>query len=240
MSRTAVITGGASGIGLGLAEALLRRGDAVVICGRSEQKLRQATERLSEICGERLRSVVADVSVEGDVETLFSAASEAFGIPDILVNNAGAFDGGAIEHLSLGSWDRVIGACLTGSFLCTREAFRLMKSRGRGRVLNIGSISAQRPRLNSAAYTAAKFGVEGLTQAAALEGRQWGISVGCLHPGNVLVERRLESGLAADDEPMMSVESIVRAALAMLDMPDGVNFLNAIVLPTEQLYVGRG
>jgi NAD(P)-dependent dehydrogenase (short-subunit alcohol dehydrogenase family) len=184
--------------------------------------------------------VVADVSVEGDVETLFSAASEAFGIPDILVNNAGAFDGGAIEHLSLGSWDRVIGACLTGSFLCTREAFRLMKSRGRGRVLNIGSISAQRPRLNSAAYTAAKFGVEGLTQAAALEGRQWGISVGCLHPGNVLVERRLESGLAADDEPMMSVESIVRAALAMLDMPDGVNFLNAIVLPTEQLYVGRG
>jgi NAD(P)-dependent dehydrogenase (short-subunit alcohol dehydrogenase family) len=107
-------------------------------------------------------------------------------------------------------------------------------------VLNIGSISAQRPRLNSAAYTAAKFGVEGLTQAAALEGRQWGISVGCLHPGNVLVERRLESGLAADEEPMMSVDSIVKAAMAMLDMPDGVNFLTAIVLPTQQLYVGRG
>ncbi|MFM7925435.1 MAG: SDR family oxidoreductase, partial [Planctomycetaceae bacterium] len=103
MSRTAEITGGASGIGLGLAETLLRRGDAVVICGRSEQKLRLATERLSEICGERLRSVVADVSVEGDVETLFSAASEAFGIPDMLVNNAGAFDGGPLEHLSLGS-----------------------------------------------------------------------------------------------------------------------------------------
>ncbi|HCP11725.1 MAG TPA: short-chain dehydrogenase, partial [Planctomycetaceae bacterium] len=90
------------------------------------------------------------------------------------------------------------------------------------------------------AYTAAKFGVEGLTQAAALEGRQWGISVGCLHPGNVLVERRLSSGLAADDEPMMSTDSIVQAALVMLNMPDGVNFLNAVVLPTEQLYVGRG
>jgi len=240
MSRTAVITGGASGIGLGLAETLLARGDRVVICGRSEEKLRAAAERLQGVAGQRLMTVVADVAIEADVETLFSTASEVFGNLDILVNNAGAFDGGPLEHLTLEAWQRVMGACLTGSFLCTRAAFRLMKPAGRGRVLNIGSISAQRPRLNSAAYTAAKFGVDGLTQAAALEGRQWGISVGCLHPGNVLVERRLESGLAADEEPMMSVDSIVKAALAMLDMPDGVNFLSAIVLPTQQLYVGRG
>lgn len=185
-------------------------------------------------------TVVANVAVESDVASLFSATCDTFGVPDILVNNAGAFDGGPLEDLSLEAWQRVLDACLTGSFLCSREAFRLMKPQRRGRILNIGSISAQRPRLNSAAYTAAKFGVEGLTQAAALEGRQWGISVGCLHPGNVLVERRLSSGLAADDEPMMSTDSIVQAALVMLNMPDGVNFLNAVVLPTEQLYVGRG
>ena len=115
-----------------------------------------------------------------------------------------------------------------------------MKPRKRGRILNIGSISAQRPRGNSAAYTAAKFGVQGLTYATALEGRQFGIAVSCLHPGNVLVERRVESGLKSDDEPMMEVDSIVRAAMTMLTMPDNVNFLEAIVLPNEQLYVGRG
>ena len=240
MSRVVVITGGASGIGLGLAEALLARGDRVAICGRSEGKLRSAADRLRDVAQDRILTVVANVAVESDVASLFSATCDTLGVPDILVNNAGAFDGGPLEDLSLESWQRVLDACLTGSFLCSREAFRLMKPQRRGRILNIGSISAQRPRLNSAAYTAAKFGVEGLTQAAALEGRQWGISVGCLHPGNVLVERRLSSGLAADDEPMMSTDSIVQAALVMLNMPDGVNFLNAVVLPTEQLYVGRG
>jgi NAD(P)-dependent dehydrogenase (short-subunit alcohol dehydrogenase family) len=115
-----------------------------------------------------------------------------------------------------------------------------MKQQGGGRILNIGSISAQRPRENSAPYAAAKFGVWGLTQALALDGRPHGIVCSCLHPGNVLVERRSESGQQSDAEPMMSIDSIAEAALAMISLPADVNFLEAIVLPVGQDYLGRG
>ena len=166
--------------------------------------------------------------------------TKGFGPVTTLVNNAGNFDGGPVQNLSLQAWDNVIGACLTGAFLCTRAAFRRMQTNGGGRILNIGSISAQRPRMHSAAYTSAKFGVQGLTHATALEGRELGISVSCLHPGNVLVERRENSELDSDAEPMMPVSAIVSAAMAMLQMPADVNFLDAVVLPRDQAYVGRG
>jgi NAD(P)-dependent dehydrogenase (short-subunit alcohol dehydrogenase family) len=156
------------------------------------------------------------------------------------VNNAGAFDGGRVDQVSLAGWNNVIGACLTGAFLCTRAVFPVMMEQGSGRILNIGSISAQRPRENNAPYAAAKFGVWGLTQATAIDGRPFGIVCSCLHPGNVLVERREDTAAAADAEPMMSVETIARAALAMLTLPPDVNFLEAIVLPRDQLYLGRG
>jgi NAD(P)-dependent dehydrogenase (short-subunit alcohol dehydrogenase family) len=156
------------------------------------------------------------------------------------VNSAGAFDAGRIDELTLAAWNNVIGACLTGAFLCSRRAFGIMKSQGGGRILNIGSISAQRPRENNAPYAAAKFGVWGLTQATAIDGRPFGIVASCLHPGNVLVERRQESGLKSDDEPMMTIETIAEAALAMLTLPPNVNMLEAIVLPVGQLYLGRG
>ena len=115
-----------------------------------------------------------------------------------------------------------------------------MKEQGGGRILNIGSISAQRSRKGSAAYTASKFGVWGLTQSIALDGREFGIVCSCLHPGNVRVERRQESDLESDVEPMMETETIVEAAMAMLSVPPHVNFLEAIVLPNDQLYLGRG
>lgn len=237
--KTAIVTGASTGIGFGIAEALLAAGCRVAVCARSQDKLEAAGDRLGNDPHQVL-AVRADVSIESDVQRLFKETQKVLGSPDILVNNAGAFDGGPVETLSLSAWNNVVGACLTGAFLCTREAFAVMKSKRHGRILNIGSISAQRPRLNSAAYTAAKFGVQGLTQATALEGRQWGICVSCLHPGNVFVERRENSGLKSDEEPMMPVDSIVRAAMTMLTMPDHVNFLEAIVLPNEQLYVGRG
>ena len=237
--QTAVVTGGSTGIGLGIAHSLAAAGCRVMLVGRNAERLGRASSDLS-TANTQIATVAADVSLEADVHRVFAATDQVFGPVDLLVNNAGAFDGGPVEDLSFDAWNRVLGACLTGTFLCTREAFRRMKPRGRGRILNIGSISAQRPRLNSAAYTAAKFGVQGLTHATALEGRDHGICVSCLHPGNVLVERRINSGLASDEEPMMSVEAISRAAFTMLTMPPHVNFLEAIVLPNQQLYVGRG
>jgi NAD(P)-dependent dehydrogenase (short-subunit alcohol dehydrogenase family) len=237
--KVAIITGASRGIGFGLSQALLNAGCRVGICSRDLNGITDAAKRLT-AASQDIISLPVDVSDEADVQKLFDEVTRKFGPPDIVVNNAGAFDGGPVDTLSLEAWNNVVGSCLTGSFLCTRAAFATMKPRRRGRILNIGSISAQRPRENSSAYTAAKFGVQGLTYATALEGRPYGISVSCLHPGNVLVERRVESGLKSDAEPMMEVDCIVRAAMTMLTMPDNVNFLEAIVLPNEQLYVGRG
>lgn len=237
--RVAVITGGNQGIGRGIAAALATEGCRVVLTARNEQKLTTVANELRHN-GADVLAVSADVSVEADVDRLFAAVAERFGRVDILVNNAGAFDGGPLDELTLSAWNNVIGACLTGAFLCSRAAFRMMKRQQGGRILNIGSISAQRPREHSAPYAAAKFGVWGLTQAIALDGRPHGIVCSCLHPGNVLVERRSASGRSSDDEPMMSIETIAQAALAMLTLPPDVNFLEAIVLPRDQEYLARG
>jgi NAD(P)-dependent dehydrogenase (short-subunit alcohol dehydrogenase family) len=234
-----VITGANQGIGRAIASAFAGEGASLAVCARNEEKLARVADELR-ANGADVLAQACDVSREEDVERLFAAVQERFGRVDILVNNAGAFDGGPLDELSLDAWNNVIGSCLTGTFLCSRAAFRLMKPRRSGRILNIGSISAQRPREGSAPYSAAKFGVWGLTQAIALDGRSHGIVCSCLHPGNVLVERRVDSGKTSDDEPMMSPETIARAALTMVTLPPDVNFLEAIVLPRDQDYLGRG
>ena len=237
--KVAMITGANRGIGKGIARGLAQEGANLVISARGAELLQQAADELAQE-GTEVLAVPADVADEDQVKALFAQAVERFGQLDILFNNAGAFDGGPIEEVSLEAWNNVIGACLTGAFLCTREAFRIMRPRGEGRIVNIGSISAQRTRQNMAPYTAAKHGIWGLTQATALEGREHGVVVSCLHPGNVLVERRMESGSLSDDEPMMSVEQLAEVAVHMVTVPPHINFLEAIVLPTEQLYIGRG
>ncbi len=236
--QSAIVTGGSRGIGRGIAEALLQAGCKVTICSRNEQQIEETAAELRQQYPDVI-ACRANVGIESDVLRLFNSAMARFGSVNILVNNAGNFDGGPLEQLSFSDWNNVIDACLHGPFLCTREAFRVMKNRG-GRILNIGSISAQRARMYSVPYTSAKFGIQGLTQAAALEGREHGIIVSCLHPGNVLVERRQNTGSEADNEPMMSIETIARAAMAMLTVPPDVNFLEAIVLPSQQQYLGRG
>jgi len=238
-NQVAVITGANQGIGKAIARMFAQEGAALVLCARNGEKLANVAEELR-ATGTEVATQVCDVSSEAAVERLFQLVRDRFGRVDILVNNAGAFDGGPLDEVSLEAWNNVIGSCLTGTFLCSRAAFSLMKSRGSGRILNIGSISAQRPREGSAPYSAAKFGVWGLTQAIALDGRPHGITCSCLHPGNVLVERRVDSGKESDDEPMMQPETIARAALAMVSLPSDVNFLEAIVLPRDQVYLGRG
>lgn len=237
--QVAVVTGGNRGIGKAIAKALAAEGAKLALCARSVDSLHQTAEEFR-ASGIDVLAQPVDVADEAAVESFFAAIMEKFGRIDLLVNNAGAFDGGRLDEVSLAGWNNVIGACLTGTFLCSRAAFRVMKEQRIGRILNIGSISAQRPRENSTPYGAAKFGVWGLTQAIAIDGRPFGITCSCLHPGNVLVERRQETELKSDDEPMMSMETIAQAALAMVTLPPDVNFLEAIVLPRDQAYLARG
>src|SRR4029078_7663509 len=134
---------------------------------------------------------------------------------DILVNNAGAFDGGPIDELAVELWDKVLAINLRAPFLCTREAMRIMKRQHSGRIINIGSISAQRVRPHSAPYSASKHGLWGLTQVTALEGREHGITCRCLHPGNGRNGRRATRGLPQDQEPMMTAEELAEVAVLM-------------------------
>jgi len=237
--KVAIVTGGGTGIGKGIAQAFAGEGCTVVIASRNEARLRAAAESLRRT-GAEIAAIPTDVTVEPQVKALFARTMDRFGRLDILVNSSGAFDGGPIDEIPLEAWENVIGANLTGPFLCIREAFPIMKAAGGGRIINIGSISAQRTREQMAPYTASKFGIWGLTQAAALEGRPHGIAVSCLHPGNTAVERRTVGGREADQEPMIATEEIARVALLMATLPPEANMLEAIVLPVTQLYIGRG
>jgi NAD(P)-dependent dehydrogenase (short-subunit alcohol dehydrogenase family) len=237
--KVAIVTGGGTGIGKGIAQAFAGEGCTVVIASRNEARLRAAAESLRRT-GAEIAAIPTDVTVEPQVKALFARTMDRFGRLDILVNSSGAFDGGPIDEIPLEAWQNVIGANLTGPFLCIREAFPIMKASGGGRIINIGSISAQRTREQMAPYTASKFGIWGLTQAAALEGRSHGIAVSCLHPGNTAVERRTVGGREADQEPMIATEEIARVALLMATLPPEANMIEAIVLPVTQLYIGRG
>lgn len=237
--KVALITGANQGIGKGIARAFAAEGAHVAICARNSAKLENTVTELR-AAGADVFATTLDVTDEAGVQAWVAAARARFGRVDILINNAGAFDGGRLDNISLAAWNNVIGACLTGTFLCSRAVFPIMKEQGGGRIINIGSISAQRPREGGVPYAAAKFGVWGMTQAIALDGRPFGISCSCLHPGNVLVERRAESSLKSDDEPMMGVETISEVAVTMAALPGHVNMLEAIVLPVEQDYLGRG
>jgi len=244
-SKVAIVTGGGSGIGKAIARALASEGAKIIVAGRNAKKLASAAEEIG-AGGATVLAVPTDVTDESQVKALFERAMECFHRVDILVNNAGATDGGPLSEMSVETWDKVVATNLRGPFLCTRSAMRIMKAQGGGRILNIGSISAQRPRFNSAPYATSKFGLWGLTLVAALEGREHGISTCCLHPGNVRVEGSVEevgaiTGIAAySSEPMMKVDEIAEVATMMASLPPHMNMLEAIVLPVKQAYLGRG
>lgn len=237
--KIAVVTGASSGLGLAIAARFAAEGAKVVMASRHRESLDAAAEKVAANGGEVI-TCLTDVADEKEVARLFRTVERQFERLDLLVNNAGAFDGGPLEELSLDAWEHVMAVNLRGPFLCTRAAFKLMKPQKRGRIINIGSISSQRVRPKSAAYSASKHGIWGLTQVTALEGREHGITCCCLNPGNFLTPRRSASGLVEDDEPMMSCDEVAEVAFCMAALPDHVELLEATVLPHLQKFVGRG
>jgi NAD(P)-dependent dehydrogenase (short-subunit alcohol dehydrogenase family) len=234
-----VVTGASSGIGRAIAVSLGGAGAIVVAVGRSP-------ERLEETCGTviarggRAVPLSCDVTSETAVAALFDRVETGTGPIGVLVNSAGIFGAAPIEDMPVDEWRRVLDVNLTGSFLCMREAIRHMKPRRTGRILNIGSISSFVPRPLSAAYAASKAGLVGLTRTAAIETREHGISVGCLHPGNVATDMRHDLTSTMNREPMMRVEEVAALATAMLTVGPGTTVWELTALPIEQQYLGRG
>jgi NAD(P)-dependent dehydrogenase (short-subunit alcohol dehydrogenase family) len=237
--KIAIITGAATGIGKGITFAYGKEGATLVLASRNEENLKNCAHEL-ESTGVNTLVIPTDVSIEVDVINLFKRTMEEFGRVDILVNNAGVFDGGPLDTISLNTWKKVIDVNLTGTFLCSREAMKIMKKQRFGRIINIGSISSKTPRLNDAPYVTSKHALVGLTKATALDGREFGVTASCLHPGNVITERRSVSNSEKDQEPMMMPADIAMAAVMMAALPPYVNMLEAIVLPVAQEYIGRG
>jgi NAD(P)-dependent dehydrogenase (short-subunit alcohol dehydrogenase family) len=236
--RVAVVTGASSGIGEACAIAFVEKGAKVVLAARRAERLSALVERLEEMGGEAL-AVTTDVTSEAEVDNLFSRAVERFGTVDVLINNAGIADSTPVDEMPLELWSRVIETNLTSAFLCSRAAFRVMKGKGRGRILNIGSISARVPRQNSPAYAASKWGLDGLTRSLAIDGREFNIAASIFHPGIVATEIapgavKLPDDLTADPRDIADV------IVHMCDIPDHLNFYEGMVVQNKIPFLGRG
>ena len=237
MAKVAVVTGGGTGIGKAVALALARDGFAVVIGGRRLEPLERVTAEASHDKLE-LVSVHVDVRDPSSVKAMFARVKELFGRVDLLFNNAGTNARAVpLEELAYEQWRTVIETNLTGAFLCTQEAVRMMKEqqpRG-GRIINNGSISAHVPRLNSVAYTASKHAITGLTKSTSLEGRAYDIACGQIDIGNADTE--MTQPLR---EPKMSVADVARAVVYMASLPLEANVQFMTVMATTMPYIGRG
>jgi NAD(P)-dependent dehydrogenase (short-subunit alcohol dehydrogenase family) len=237
--RVAVITGASSGIGQSIALAYAAEGARVVLASRNQQRLEAVAGEIR-AAGGRATVTPTDVTAEDQVVNLFSQAATVLGRVDILVNDAGISKGAPTRELSLETWQRVIDVNLTGAFLCSREALKIMVPQRSGRIINIGSVSAKVPRPNAAPYTASKFGLEGLTRSLALDAREHGIAVSILHPGNTATQLWEGRENIARQEGVVSPDDIARAAVMMAALPPDVNMLETIVLPVGMPFLGRG
>ena len=247
--KVAIVTGAGSGIGKATALALLKEGYSVALAGRRADALEQVVKDAG-AAASRALAVPTDVSDPASVRALFAKTKEKFGRLDLLFNNAGQNAPGIpLEELTFEQWKSVVDANLTGAFLCTQGAFRLMKAqdpRG-GRIINNGSISAHAPRPNSAPYTATKHAITGLTKSSSLDGRKYDIAVGQIDIGNALTDlaRRMAQGVpqahgAIAVEPLMDVQHVANAVLHMASLPLDVNVLTMTVMATKMPFVGRG
>ena len=246
--KVALVTGAGSGVGRAVTLALLRAGYHVALAGRRRDALEQTVAEAGDTVGRAL-VVPTDVCDPEAIRALFAATSEAFGRLDLLFNNAGIVRGGPLEDLTLAQWQSVVATNLTATFLCTQEAFRLMKSQDPqgGRIINNGSVSAHAPRPDSAAYTATKHAITGLTKSTALEGRKYNIACGQIDIGNARTENtaRMERGVPqasgrVEVEPVMDVQHVAQSVLHMASLPLEANVLFLTVMATKMPLVGRG
>jgi NAD(P)-dependent dehydrogenase (short-subunit alcohol dehydrogenase family) len=248
-SKIAIITGAGTGIGKASALALMRNGWSVVLSGRRKEMLEEVA-RSGEATGQKSLIVPGDVGDPASVRNLFARTKETFGRLDLLFNNAGI---GApavpMEDLPFEKWKAVVDTNLTGSFLCTQEAIRIMKDqtpRG-GRIINNGSISAHAPRPNSVAYTSTKHAVTGLTKSTSLDGRKYDIACGQIDVGNAEtpLAARMKDGVpqangTVQPEPLMDVENVANAVVYMASLPLDANVQFLTVMATKMPFVGRG
>jgi NAD(P)-dependent dehydrogenase (short-subunit alcohol dehydrogenase family) len=245
--RIAVVTGAGTGIGAAVATALATDGWSVVLAGRRLRRLDGLAAAHPDLS---LHPVPTDVADEDSVRNLFEVTTARHGRVDLLFNNAGM--GGPprdLDEISLGEWQAVVNVNLTGAFLCTREAFGVMRRQQPqgGRIINNGSISAHAPRPRSIAYTATKHAITGLTKSTALDGRPYDIACGQIDIGNaatdmttVMAEGVLQADGSLRAEPRMQVEDVARAVVYMASLPLDSNVATMMVMATKMPYVGRG
>jgi NAD(P)-dependent dehydrogenase (short-subunit alcohol dehydrogenase family) len=247
--KVAIVTGAGTGIGKETALALLKEGYAVTLAGRRKEPLEAAAEE-SGLPGSRVLVKPADVSDPDSVRALFAGTRDAFGRLDLLFNNAGT---GAppvpLEELTFEQWKTVVDTNLTGAFLCTQEAFKIMKDQEPqgGRIINNGSISAHSPRPNSAPYTATKHAITGLTRSTALDGRKYDIACGQIDIGNAATDMTIwmEHGVPQANgttavEPRIDVAHVARAVVHMAGLPLDANVQFMTIMATKMPFIGRG
>lgn len=249
LNKVAMVTGAGSGIGRCVALALLQEGYAVALAGRRMERL-ETTAKQAGSTSSRALVVPTDVRDPASVRALFAKTQETFGRLDLLFNNAGSGTPPMpLEELTYEQWQAVVDTNLTGAFLCTQQAFKLMKSqqpRG-GRIINNGSISAHTPRPNSAPYTSTKHAITGLTKSTALDGRQYDIACGQIDIGNAATEMTasMQNGVMQANgsvaaEPTMDAEHVARAVVYMASLPLDANVQFITVMATKMPFIGRG
>jgi NAD(P)-dependent dehydrogenase (short-subunit alcohol dehydrogenase family) len=244
--KVALVTGGGTGVGKACALALANAGYAVVVSGRRPEPI----EAVAREIGQNALAVPTDVGDPKSVAALFAKTKEKFGRLDLLFNNAGmGAPGVPLDEITFEQWSAVVAANLTGAFLCTQQAFKLMKAqlpRG-GRIINNGSISAHVPRPNSAPYTATKHAISGLTKSTALDGRAFDIACGQIDIGNAATEMAakqaagvIQANGTISVEPLIPTEDVARAIVYMASLPLTSNVLSITVMATKMPFVGRG
>ncbi|MDK1374491.1 MULTISPECIES: SDR family oxidoreductase [unclassified Sinorhizobium] len=248
--KIALVTGGGTGVGRGIAKALSVEGYSLVITGRRPDVLERAAGEIARETGGAVRAITCDIGNPAEVAALFGAIRDEFGRLDLLVNNAGTnVPPVPLEEVTFEQWSAIVAANLTGAFLCTQHAFRLMKTqnpRG-GRIINNGSISATTPRPNSAPYTATKHAITGLTKSTALDGRPHDIACGQIDIGNAATDmtEKMSTGVLQANgevapEPTIPVAHVAEAVVYMASLPLTANVLTMTVMATQMPLVGRG